>query len=80
MVEVLSVLVGKEGAGFFRILQPSRVNPRAMQVMAELGIDISHHWSKSVYDLAGKHFDLVITVCDQAAEQFPLFPGVFTFD
>jgi arsenate reductase len=56
-------------------VRPSRVNPRAIQVMAELGIDISQHRSKSVEDLAGEQFDLVITVCDRAAEQCPLFPG-----
>lgn len=56
-------------------VRPSRVNPRAVQVMGELGIDISHHRSKSVDELAGEHFDLVITVCDRAAEQCPLFPG-----
>jgi arsenate reductase len=56
-------------------VRPSRVNPRAVQVMAELGIDISHHRSKSVDDLAGEQFDLVVTVCDQAQEQCPLFPG-----
>ncbi len=56
-------------------VRPSRVNPRAVQVMAELGIDISHQRAKSVDDLAGAEFDLVITVCDQAREQCPLFPG-----
>jgi arsenate reductase (thioredoxin) len=56
-------------------VRPTRVNPRAIQVMGELGIDISHHRSKSVDDLAGERFDLVITVCDQAQEQCPLFPG-----
>jgi arsenate reductase (thioredoxin) len=56
-------------------VRPSRVNPRAIQVMAELGIDISHHRSKSVDELAGEHFDLVITVCDRAAQQCPMFPG-----
>jgi len=56
-------------------IRPSRVNPMAIQVMAELGIDISHHRSKSVDDLAGEQFDLVITVCDQAQEQCPLFTG-----
>jgi arsenate reductase len=56
-------------------VQPSRVNPRAIQVMAELGIDISHQRSKSVDDLAGEQFDLVITVCDQAQQQCPIFPG-----
>ena len=56
-------------------VRPSRVHPRAIQVMAELGIDISHHRSKSVDELAGKQFDLVITVCDNAAQQCPMFPG-----
>ena len=56
-------------------VHPSRVNPRAIQVMTELGIDISHHRSKSVAELPGEQFDLVITVCDQAQEQCPLFPG-----
>jgi arsenate reductase len=56
-------------------VRPSRVNPKAIQVMGELGIDLSRHRSKSVDDLAGEHFDLVITVCDRAAEQCPLFPG-----
>jgi len=56
-------------------VRPSRVNPRAIQVMAELGLDISHHRSKSVDDLSGEKFDLVITVCDRAQEQCPLFPG-----
>ena len=56
-------------------VRPSRVNPRAVQVMGELGIDISGHRSKSVDDLAGEAFDLVITVCDQAQQQCPIFPG-----
>jgi len=56
-------------------VRPSQVNPRAITVMAELGIDISHHRSKSVDDLAGEQFDLVITVCDQAREQCPVFFG-----
>ncbi len=56
-------------------VRPSRVNPRAIQAMAELGIDLNRHRSKSVDDLAEKQFDLVITVCDQAQEQCPIFPG-----
>jgi len=56
-------------------VRPSRVNPRAVQVMGELGIDLSRHYAKAVEDLAGERFDLVITVCDQAQEQCPLFPG-----
>ncbi len=56
-------------------VRPSRVNPRAIQVMAELGIDIRHHRSKSVDELAGERFDLVITLCDQTQGQCPFFPG-----
>ncbi len=56
-------------------VRPKVVNPRAIAVMGELGIDISRHYSKSVDDLPEKDFDLVITVCDQAQEQCPIFPG-----
>jgi arsenate reductase (thioredoxin) len=56
-------------------VSPSRINPRAIQVMAELGIDIRHQRSKSVAELAGEIFDLVITLCDQAQQQCPIFPG-----
>jgi arsenate reductase len=56
-------------------VRPSRVNPRAIQVMRELGIDIGQQRSKSVDDLAGEQFDLVITVCDRARQQCPIFPG-----
>jgi arsenate reductase (thioredoxin) len=54
---------------------PSRVNLRAVAAMAELGLDISQQRSKAVDDLAGEQFDLVITVCDRAREQCPIFPG-----
>jgi arsenate reductase len=43
--------------------------------MSELGIDISNHWSKSVAELTGRAFDTVITVCDNARESCPVFPG-----
>jgi arsenate reductase len=56
-------------------VRPGRVNPRAIRVMGELGIDISHHRSKSVDELAGERFDLVITVCDRASQECPIFPG-----
>ena len=67
----LAGLVQARSAG----IRPSRVNPRAIQVMGELGIDISQHRSKSVDDLGGEQFDLVITVCENAAAQCPMFPG-----
>ncbi len=56
-------------------VRPRRLNPRAVKVMAEVGIDISRQRSKSVDELAGEKFDLVITVCDRAAQECPMFPG-----
>jgi arsenate reductase (thioredoxin) len=54
----------------------STVRPEAMQVMDEVGIDISEHRSKSVEEFLGQKFDWVITVCDQARQNCPVFPGV----
>lgn len=54
---------------------PSRVHPLSVRVMAEAGIDISHHRSKSVQEFVGQAFDLVITVCDSAREACPVFPS-----
>ncbi|MEN6641063.1 MAG: arsenate reductase ArsC [Armatimonadia bacterium] len=51
------------------------MNPRAVQVMAEAGVDISSQRSKHVDELAGIEFDYVVTVCDRANESCPLFPG-----
>lgn len=52
-----------------------QVHPGAIQAMAEIGIDISHHQSKSMAQFIGRPFDYVITVCDNAAEACPIFPG-----
>jgi len=51
------------------------VHPLAVRVMAESGLDISGHRSKPVNDFLGQPFDYVITVCDDAAESCPVFPG-----
>ena len=51
------------------------VQPLAVRVMAESGLDISGHRSKPVNDFLGQPFDYVITVCDDAAESCPVFPG-----
>lgn len=50
------------------------VNPKAIQVMAEDGIDISHHTSNNVDEYVDIPFDYVITVCDNAKENCPYFP------
>jgi arsenate reductase len=51
------------------------VNPRAVRVMQEEGIDISQHTSNNVDEYSGIHFDFVITVCDSAKERCPVFPS-----
>ncbi len=51
------------------------LNPYGVQVMSEVGIDISAHQSQLIDELDIKHFDYVITVCDNAAENCPIFPG-----
>lgn len=56
-------------------MKPSRVRPEAIQAMKEIGIDISGHRSKAVDEFAGQEFDYVITVCDNAKETCPIFPG-----
>jgi arsenate reductase len=55
--------------------EPSRVNPLAIEAMREIDIDISGHRSKSVDECIGQEFDYVITVCDNANEHCPIFPG-----
>jgi arsenate reductase len=51
------------------------LDPRAVQVMREVGVDISRQTSKHVNDLKDLPFDYVVTVCDSAAESCPMFPG-----
>ena len=57
-------------------VDPSSVNPLAVQVMREVGIDMSGQRSKSVSEYLGQHFPVVITVCDNAKQRCPIFPGV----
>jgi arsenate reductase len=54
---------------------PGRVDPRAVRVMGEAGVDISGHRSKHIDELEQMRFDWVITVCDRANESCPVFPG-----
>src|SRR5215207_9367444 len=55
--------------------EATRVRPLAIRAMAELGIDISTQESKTLDRYLGEPFDAVVTVCDQAAEACPVFPG-----
>ena len=72
-------LVNHDLAGRFEAFSagtdPSSVHPLAIKVMREIGIDISHHRSKSMEEFARERFDYVITLCDQANESCPVFFG-----
>ena len=57
-----------------RVLQ-SRLRPETVDVMREVGIDISKQWSKTAETYAGQDFDLVVTTCDEAKEVCPMFSG-----
>ncbi|MBI3299648.1 MAG: arsenate reductase ArsC [Elusimicrobia bacterium] len=82
MAEAFLAQLGKEryrpeSAG----LEPGKLNPVVVEVMKELGIDISGNQTKSVFDLfkSGKRYEYVVTVCDEAsAERCPVFPGITT--
>lgn len=54
---------------------PTAVNPLAIEAMSEAGVDISAQASESVDRYAVSTFDLVVTVCDNAKERCPVFPG-----
>jgi arsenate reductase len=56
-------------------VKASFVRPEAIQAMREIGIDISNHRSKSVDEFTSQRFDYIITVCDNAKETCPVFPG-----
>jgi arsenate reductase len=67
------------GAGRFEVesagTEATHVRPEAIAVMAEIGIDIAGQESKSLERFLGRPFDRVITVCDDAREACPVFPG-----
>ena len=71
----LQHFAGTAAAVYSAGVDPKGVNPLAVQVMAEDGIDISHHTSNHVDEYADIAFDYVITVCDNAREQCPVFPS-----
>jgi arsenate reductase len=55
--------------------EPRKLDPYAVKVMAEAGVDISGHRSKNVNEMTDMTFDYVVTVCDQAREHCPYFPA-----
>ena len=59
--------------------QATEVNPDAIRVMKEAGIDISSQRSKDVSEFMGQRFTYVVRVCDRAKETCPIFPGAFRY-
>lgn len=77
--QMAEALLRHDAADRFQVasagVEPTRVRPEAVEVMGEIGIDILEHRSKSVDEFVGQKFDYVITVCDNANERCPIFPG-----
>ena len=70
-------MAGNKFEVFSAGVEPTEVNPYAIKVMAETGIDISSHKSKSVNEFLEQEFDYVITVCNHAKQVCPIFPGQY---
>jgi len=57
-------------------LEPSVIHPLTVQVMEEIGVDMSGHYAKGLNEYLGKlHFSYLVTVCSRAEERCPIFPG-----
>lgn len=70
----LRSLYGNEYEAYSAGTEPTSVHPLAVQVMKEIGIDISSQKAKSVSEFVGREMDDVVTVCDHAKETCPFFP------
>ena len=72
-------LLRHDGGEIFTVesagVEASLVRPQAIAAMREIGINIADHRSKSVDEFIGQEFDYVITVCDNARDRCPAFPG-----
>lgn len=68
-------LLGDRFRAFSAGIEKHGLNPRAVRVMGEMGIDISKHRSKTVDELEEERFEYVVTVCDSANETCPYFPA-----
>ncbi|MFW6303553.1 MAG: arsenate reductase ArsC [Candidatus Sumerlaeota bacterium] len=68
-------LKGEEMEVYSAGIETHGLNPNAVLVMKEIGIDITDHKSQTVADLPVQEFDYVVTVCDNAHETCPIFPG-----
>ena len=67
--------LGNRCQAFSAGTEATRVNPLAIRVLAELGIDTSRHYSKTIEEYTGQTFDHIVTLCGDANEKCPLFFG-----
>ena len=72
---LLNALYGDRFEAYSAGIEPTKINPYAVKVMTEIGIDISKQYPRSIEEFRGKNFDYVVTVCDYAKEACPFFPG-----
>jgi arsenate reductase (thioredoxin) len=72
---LVRTLYGNRYEVFSAGTDPGIVSLFAIKVMAEIGLDISSHYSKSIQEFSNQSFDYVVTVCDHAKESCPFFPG-----
>jgi arsenate reductase len=76
---IAEALLKKMGGHDFEVYSagtdPKGINPYTLRVLEQEHIDMSGFYSKNMNDFVGQQFDYVITVCDQAAERCPVFPG-----
>jgi arsenate reductase len=78
--QMAEAILRREGGGDFEVYSAGvwpkdDVHPMTIQVLKEIGIDISDARSKSVTEFLDQRFDYVVTVCDRARESCPVFPG-----
>jgi arsenate reductase len=76
---IAEALLKKMGGDDFEVYSagtdPKGINPYTIKVLEQDHIDTADFYSKNMNEFIGQHFDYVITVCDQAAERCPVFPG-----
>jgi len=72
---LLQAEAGERFEVFSAGIRPGSVRPEAIAVMKEIGIDISSHRSKSLDEFSGQAFDYLVTVCDNARDECPVFPA-----
>lgn len=72
---ILNHLYGDRYTAYSAGSDPTQTDPLVARVMKEMGIDVDHQWSKSLDVFKNENIDYVVTVCNQAKEACPYFPG-----